>query len=211
MKLFVPILLLVLIVAGSCEDEVVTPHGFMNSPPQIVEQGDTFTAVGDTLVLHASASDPDGDPILYQCIYNSIENPDNTPDINIHSYTGEFWYLPNLADTVEGVFSFVACDEWEACDTTSFSIDIKTDPGICIIFENCSTFAAWYYLNGEYQGIISSEEQKIVNLDPGTYVFYARSTALVGGYYFCWESTVVVFPDKLSRLLLDCTGAECPE
>lgn len=209
MKLIAAVIILVAVVNG-CEDKRVTTPD-INKPPEIVEQADTFTTIGDSLLLYALASDPDNDPISFHCIHHAIDITSGDPDYLIDFISGEFKYYPALSDTPQCRFSFIACDDRESCDTTTFNVDVNAVSSICISFANCQIFGVWYFLDEEYQDLISTDESTMAYLDPGTYEFYGISTTIVGGHHYCWESTVIVVQDKVTNLLLDCTGAECSE
>jgi hypothetical protein len=85
------------------------------------------------------------------------------------------------------------------------------ETGLNITTANCLTFGIWVFLDGQYQGMISSEEPHFFSLPSGTYELSARSNADLGEIYFCWTQEVTVNDGGTTEVLLDCDGAECTE
>ncbi len=83
--------------------------------------------------------------------------------------------------------------------------------GLELRFSDCLTFGIWVFIDGEYQGMASSEEPKVFSLGAGTYEFYARSNAKLGDTYFCWNESVSVSDGNITILRLSCDGAECSD
>jgi hypothetical protein len=88
----------------------------------------------------------------------------------------------------------------------------ETEPtGIRVEFTECLTFGVWVFVEGEYQGMISSEEPGFVALAPGTYELYMRSNAKLGDTYFCWTDQISVTENNTTSLRYSCDGAECTD
>ena len=86
-----------------------------------------------------------------------------------------------------------------------------TPTGIRLNFSECLTFGVWVFVEGEYQGMASSEEQSFFELAPGTYELYLRGNALLGDIYFCWSDQVTVTDGNTTSLSYSCDGAECQD
>ena len=83
--------------------------------------------------------------------------------------------------------------------------------GIRLTFTDCLTFGVWVFIEGEYQGMASSEEPSFFELAPGTYELYMRSNANYGDIYVCWTRQVTVSEGSTTSLTLSCDGAECTD
>lgn len=83
--------------------------------------------------------------------------------------------------------------------------------GIRLEFTECLTFGVWVFVEGEYQGMSSSEEQSFFELAPGTYELYLRGNALLGDTYFCWTDQITVSDGVTTSLFYSCDGAECQD
>jgi len=83
--------------------------------------------------------------------------------------------------------------------------------GIELRFSDCLTFGVWVFVDGEYQGMVSSEEPKFFPLGAGSYELYARSNAKLGDVYFCWTRQISVSDGNISTISLSCEGAECSD
>jgi hypothetical protein len=86
-----------------------------------------------------------------------------------------------------------------------------TPTGIRVEFTECLTFGVWVFVEGEYQGMISSEEPGFVELAPGTYELYMRSNAKLGDTYYCWTDQISVTENTTTGLSYSCDGAECTD
>jgi len=83
--------------------------------------------------------------------------------------------------------------------------------GIRVSFTDCLTFGIWVFVEGEYQGMVSSEEPGFIELAPGSYELYMRSNAKLGDVYFCWTDQVSVSDGTTTSLTFSCEGAECSD
>lgn len=83
--------------------------------------------------------------------------------------------------------------------------------GIRLEFTECLTFGVWVFVDSEYQGMSSSEEQAFFELAPGTYELYLRGNALLGDTYFCWTDQITVSDGETTSLFYSCDGAECQD
>ncbi len=86
-----------------------------------------------------------------------------------------------------------------------------TPTGIKLNFEQCLSFGVWVFVEGEYQGMASSEEPTFFDLAPGSYTLYMRSNALIGDTYFCWTDEVSVSENATTELTYSCDGHECSD
>ena len=86
-----------------------------------------------------------------------------------------------------------------------------TPTGIQLIFTDCLTFGVWVFVEGEYQGMASSEEPAFFALAPGTYELYMRSNANLEGIYVCWTDQISVSEGNTTVLTYSCDGAECED
>jgi hypothetical protein len=96
-----------------------------NHAPMIVEQSDTFVAVGDTLNLTASASDQDGDSVSYLLIVYGQWHPPDFPETQFEGTTGAFSFYAKITDLPGRTFSFVADDHHGGTDTTTFYVAVN--------------------------------------------------------------------------------------
>ena len=83
--------------------------------------------------------------------------------------------------------------------------------GIRLEFTECLSFGVWVFVEGEYQGMASSEEPAFFELAPGTYELYMRSNALIGDTYFCWMDQISVSDGNTTELSYSCDGHECTD
>ncbi len=83
--------------------------------------------------------------------------------------------------------------------------------GIQLNFSECLTFGVWVFVEGEYQGMSSSEEVSFFALAPGTYELYLRGNAMLGDTYFCWTDQITVSDGATTTLRYSCDGAECQD
>jgi hypothetical protein len=86
-----------------------------------------------------------------------------------------------------------------------------TPTGIRLTFTECLTFGVWVFVEGEYQGMLSSEEPGFFALAPGTYELYMASNANIGDTYFCWTDQITVSEGSTTSLTYSCDGAECED
>ena len=83
--------------------------------------------------------------------------------------------------------------------------------GIQLNFTECLTFGVWVFVEGEYQGIASSEEPAFFALAPGTYELYLRSNAQLGDTYACWTDQISIADGSTTILSYSCDGAACQD
>ncbi|MCK4548803.1 MAG: hypothetical protein KAU49_01495 [Candidatus Krumholzibacteria bacterium] len=83
--------------------------------------------------------------------------------------------------------------------------------GISLNFTDCLTFGIWVFIEGEYQGMASSEEPSFFALAPGSYELYMRSNAMYGDIYVCWTDQITVSDGNTTGLTYSCDGAECQD
>ena len=86
-----------------------------------------------------------------------------------------------------------------------------TPTGIRLDFTECLTFGVWVFVEGEYQGMLSSEESGFFPLAAGTYELYMASNAKIGNTYFCWTDQVTVTEGSTTDRTYSCDGAECED
>ncbi len=86
-----------------------------------------------------------------------------------------------------------------------------TPTGIELNFTECLTFGVWVFVEGEYQGMASSEEPAFFALAPGTYELYLRGNAKLGDIYFCWTDEISISDGNTTVLSYSCDGAECQD
>jgi len=96
------------------------------------------------------------------------------------------------------------------CEEDSQSVE---ETGVRVSFSNCLSFVIWVFVDGEYQGIASTEEPKFFAIPSGGHTLYARSNAVIRetNEYFCWTRNFSVADGNITFLGLDCTGAECSD
>lgn len=87
------------------------------------------------------------------------------------------------------------------------------ETGVTVSFQDCLSFVIWVFVDGEYQGIASSEEPKFFAIPSGGHTLYARSNAIIRetNEYFCWTREFSVADGNITTLGLNCTGAECSD
>jgi len=83
--------------------------------------------------------------------------------------------------------------------------------GIKLIYTDCLSFGIWVFVDGEYQGLASSEEPAFFPLASGTYDLYMASNARIGDTYFCWTDQVTVSEGSTKTLTYSCDGHECTD
>ncbi len=86
-----------------------------------------------------------------------------------------------------------------------------TPTGIRLTFTECLTFGVWVFLDGDYQGMVASEEPAFIAVAPGEYELYMRSNANYGDIYVCWTDEISVSDGNTTVLSYSCDGAECQD
>ena len=87
-----------------------------------------------------------------------------------------------------------------------------TVTGLRLEFTECLSFGVWIFVEGEYQGMASTEEVYPLELPSGTYEIYLRGNAMLGETYFCWgPETVTVTDGEMTTRRYSCDGAECQD
>jgi hypothetical protein len=86
-----------------------------------------------------------------------------------------------------------------------------TPTGIRLTYTECLSFGVWVFVEGEYQGMASSEEPTFFALAPGTYELYMASNARIGDTYFCWTDQVTITDGNTTSLTYSCDGHECQD
>ena len=127
------LLVFLIVVFLSCNDEPTfsptAKKSFSpNNSPVILEQTDTTASLGDTLVLWAFATDPDGDSVVYNLDISITWGEIKLgliPDAQIDRATGRFWFRPQNFDIPSRSFSFIARDGRGATDFTNFIVYVN--------------------------------------------------------------------------------------
>ena len=99
-----------------------------NEAPHLSVQRDTSCAIGDTLRLHASAVDPDGDALQYSALIEITWEELRSgyrPATDMDGQTGWFWFRPSSADLPARRVTFFAEDGRGGRDSTSFGVAIR--------------------------------------------------------------------------------------
>lgn len=103
----------VISIGCSSTETAPTGSGDDNNPPEMAAVRDTTMALGDTLGLFVSATDPDGDDITYHLAvsvtYDEIVHG-YVADASLNSQTGYFWFRPQHEDVPSRDFQFTADD-----------------------------------------------------------------------------------------------------
>ncbi len=89
------------------------PQGGTNRPPVLGAVRDTTIALGDTVGIFISATDPDGDDITYHLAVSLTweELKDGyRADASLGAETGYFWFKPGQRDVPSRQFQFIAED-----------------------------------------------------------------------------------------------------
>lgn len=81
--------------------------------------------------------------------------------------------------------------------------------GLELVFDNCITFAAWVWIDGEYVGTFTSEQPSVIELAAGGHSIFARSNMVVGDSSYCWTRSFSVSDGQTTEVVLDCVGARC--
>lgn len=110
----------------SCGDAETMAPG--NRSPRMVAQGDTAMALGDTLRLVASATDPDGDLVIYGLVFiiTRQEFMDGyRPRASIDQTTGRFRFIARTQDVPLRSFEFRTSDGQGGTDSTRFNVVVR--------------------------------------------------------------------------------------
>jgi hypothetical protein len=85
--------------------------------------------------------------------------------------------------------------------------------GVRVGFSDCLSFVIWVFIDGEYQGIASTEEPKIFEVPAGEHDLYARSNMVLRetNEFFCWDTTVSVSDGSVTYIDLNCTEHTCSD
>ena len=83
--------------------------------------------------------------------------------------------------------------------------------GFRLTFTDCLSFGVWVFVEGEYQGMASSDEPAFFELGPGTYELYLRSNASLGEIYACWTAQISISEGNTTSLTYSCDGAACQD
>ena len=120
-------LLALAIFTISCgESETMAPG---NRSPVMVAQGDTAVALGDTLHLVASATDPDGDLVIYGLVLIITRQEfmnGYRPRASIDQATGRFRFIARSQDIPLRSFEFRTSDGQGGSDSTRFNVVVST-------------------------------------------------------------------------------------
>jgi hypothetical protein len=118
-------ILLLVVVVGCGGDDGVAPS---NRAPVVGAQADTSISPGDTLVLWATATDPDGDALtlgLTVFVTASQIRAGDIPDTDFDSSTGRFEFRAVAGDRPSREFAFTATDTREATGSTKFTVTVN--------------------------------------------------------------------------------------
>ncbi|MFN8178235.1 MAG: hypothetical protein U0167_09910 [bacterium] len=99
-----------------------------NRAPFLSVQHDTSSAVGDTLRLHASAMDPDGDRLRYsatiEVTFDELRSG-YRPESDMNGDSGWFWFRASAKDEPSRTMSFFADDGRGGRDSTTFEVAVR--------------------------------------------------------------------------------------
>ncbi|MCP4571313.1 MAG: hypothetical protein GY838_03105 [bacterium] len=115
-------------LVGCVEKETVVPPIKDNYPPTILAQSDTFAVVGDTIRLHFTASDVDGDPVRFEqevLVSWSDVMAGRIPVSGIGPRTGDFWMWAQATDMPERYVIVSAHDDRGGSATANFHITVR--------------------------------------------------------------------------------------
>ena len=99
-----------------------------NRAPMLVEMRDTSAVVGDTLNVAVQATDPDGDELHYELIYECTWSEilqDHCPHAGIRTVGVLFWFCPRAYDISLRRFTIVVSDDRGGSDTTAFAVAVS--------------------------------------------------------------------------------------
>ena len=109
--LVVGVALVVAVLGCTGTETAVGPSD--NAPPVMAAVSDTTVALGDTVAFFVSASDPDGDEIIYRLgvsvTWQELQEGYRV-DASLDSETGYFWFRPKREDAPSRDFNFTADD-----------------------------------------------------------------------------------------------------
>jgi hypothetical protein len=110
-NVFAATVTLLALTFGCAGDDIAT--GPANNPPELAAVRDTAIALGDTLGIFISATDPDGDHITYHLAVSVTwqELKDGyRADASLDAESGYFWFRPGGEDVPSRQFQFLAED-----------------------------------------------------------------------------------------------------
>ena len=92
-------------------------------------------------------------------------------------------------------------------------VDSVASTGIEIGFANCITVGIWVWIDGEYQGFMSTDNAEYFETSSGSHEIYCRSNAIETStrQYYCWTQSSNFSDNNVSSLALDCEGASCTD
>jgi hypothetical protein len=119
--------LLLGVLGCGVSDDASGPQGGVNNPPVLGAVRDTTIALGDTLGILVSATDPDGDEITYHLAVSLTweELRDGyRADASLGAQTGYFWFKPGQRDVPNRQFQFIARDGRGGEDDTWMTVTV---------------------------------------------------------------------------------------
>lgn len=144
MKLNTAIALIIIIsfilAAGCGEDNPAGAGAEDGETLSIHQQADTNSYVGDTLTIHARATESDGDSIYFEMeLIPDVQT--GQPDTDFDPVTGEFIFYPAAGDKPFQDFIFRVFDTSGDQDSTTFRVNVSDSPsppeGSMIIDHTC--------------------------------------------------------------------------
>gem|GEM_PF-2869973 len=128
---------LVVLGCASTESTYTGPEDD-NNPPEMAAVRDTTIALGDTVGLFVSATDPDGDDVTYRLTvsvtYEELMSGYEA-DASLGTHTGYFWFRPSREDVPSRDFKFTADDgrggeddAWMTVSVTNWGPWLKAVP-----------------------------------------------------------------------------------
>jgi hypothetical protein len=107
------------LVAGCSGGDRSSPP--TNQPPVVDAISDVHTRVGDTLRVHASARDPEGEEVAFRLVVPVIPGA-GVAEASIDSVSGEFTFIPQATDGPLRWFGIFAHDRGGAEGSTDFYV-----------------------------------------------------------------------------------------
>ncbi len=101
------------------------------------------------------------------------------------------------------LFAFFGCKETGSEAQTT---------GVEIRWDSCFTFAAWIWVDDNYQGTFTDEQPALLDIPAGSHDLYVRSNMFVdqsSDTVFCWRQTFSVEQNEVTQLRLNCHGHRC--
>jgi hypothetical protein len=101
------------------------------------------------------------------------------------------------------LFAFFGCKETGS--------EAKTT-GVEIHFDSCFTFAAWIWVDNNYEGTFTDEQPALLELPAGSHDLFVRSNMFVdqsSDTVFCWRQSFDVTQNEVKILRLNCHGHRC--